>query len=183
MPSKEIRRWSKTLGQGDGCAVIAQQRIGQKAVATLAAECGRDADGEVIGQHRHQPLIKSAVVQRRQAKAVLRVEAVVGVFAPRDDVAGDHQLVMAQAANAAGGVVAGQNGFAEARLIDADLDEGGAGAAGFQWRRLGGFDFLQQVGVRVDAVARRQSLVFGGGFSRDDVPVVLLFGPIDFVET
>ena len=46
-----------------------------------------------------------AVVQRRQAQAVLRDQAIVGVVAPRDDVAGDHQLVMAQAADATSGVV------------------------------------------------------------------------------
>ena len=49
-------------------------------------------NGEVIRQHRHQPLVIRAVVQRRQAQAILRVQAVVGVVAPRDDVAGDDCL-------------------------------------------------------------------------------------------
>lgn len=79
---------------------------------------------EVIRQHRHQPLVIGAVVQRRQAQAVLRVEAIVGVVAPRDDVAGDHQLVMAQATDATGGVVAGQHRLAKARLVHAHLHKG-----------------------------------------------------------
>lgn len=93
--------------------------------------------GEVIRQHRHQPLVIGAVVQRRQAQAVLRVEAIVGVVAPRDDVAGDHQLVMPQAADATGGVVAGQHRLAKARLVHAHLHEGGACAA---WFALGQVD-------------------------------------------
>lgn len=93
--------------------------------------------GEVIRQHRHQPLFVGAVVQRRQAQAVLRVEAIVGVVAPRDDVAGDHQLFMAQAADATGGVVAGQHRLAKARLVHAQLHEGGAGVA---WFALGQVD-------------------------------------------
>ena len=93
--------------------------------------------GEVSRQHRHQPLVIGAVVQRRQAQAVLRVQAVVGVVAPRDDVAGDHQLVMPQAADATGGVVAGQHRLAKARLVHAHLHEGGACAA---WFALGQVD-------------------------------------------
>ena len=93
--------------------------------------------GEVIRQHRHQPLVMGAVVLCRQAQAVLRVQAVAGVVAPRDDVAADHQLVMAQAADATGGVLAGQHRLAKARLVHAHLFEGGAGVA---WFALGQVD-------------------------------------------
>jgi hypothetical protein len=74
------------------------------------------ADGEV-GQHRDQALVVGAVVQGRQAQAVAGVQAVLGVHAPRHDVAGHQQFGHAQSAHATGGVVAGQYGAAKARLV------------------------------------------------------------------
>ena len=88
-------------------------------------------------------------MQGRQAQAVAGVQAVLGVHAPRHDVTGHQQFGHAQAADAAGGVVAGQDGAAKTGLVDAHLHDG-----------RGGFSFCN-VGKFVQHVHKgRQAVLF-----------------------
>jgi hypothetical protein len=68
--------------------------------------------------------VERSVVERIQAKAVLRIQPIVGVFTPRDDVTGDEQFAHCQTGDATAIVVGRNDAAAEKALVHAHSDGG-----------------------------------------------------------
>ena len=91
MRLQKCRRRPKPFWQANRLALALRQAGLCKRVQLGVTQRFGHADGEVW-QHRDQALVVGAVGQGRQAQAVAGVQAVLGVHAPRHDVAGHQQL-------------------------------------------------------------------------------------------
>ncbi len=90
--------------------------------------------------------VEGAIVQRRQAKAIARIESARGIVAPGDDVAGHQQAWIGQPGDAAARGVHREHRAAELFLPDALFHQGIArepGVVGGRLRDLHGSRLLQ----------------------------------------
>ena len=101
-------------------------------------EPGRKADDKVVF-NPHQVSVKGPVVERVQAKAIFRVQTVLLVLGPGDDVAGREQRLDGQAGHTTAEIVGGEDAAAEKTLVHAHAH------GGFAFKPGGG----QVIGVHV----------------------------------
>jgi hypothetical protein len=166
MPLQKLRPRNKTPGSLNRLSIEVHYGLAHE--DTLSSPClMRNADGEGL-RYGEKPAVKGSIMQKAEAKSILRVQSVSGVHCPWNDVTGDQNRQEITSANATEGTIAGQYTSTEEVLIDALL--GHASPLGISFRNMNGI---------VDAILRRccpklpsDTLAFS--YKRIPIPIELI---------
>jgi len=118
MPAHEIFVGSELLRQRDRLTFIRREILFEGCTGEVIAEAGAYQESPAFVEG-NEAGVEGGVVGSREAQAVAGVDALIGVGAPGEDVAGDEEGADGVGGDAAAAAVGGEHGLAEEGLAQA----------------------------------------------------------------